>query len=145
MAVDERDDWTDRRSRAINVHAEALDQQRRVEASRASELLVTFVEQARARGLPSTALHVRSYQGRGRCRTRLTGWYLKPDQTIAVALDGRFYLMTAQLSTWQWLTGWLLPVTLEPAEPGMRVGVGGRDGESWSLPELLAHRLDADW
>jgi hypothetical protein len=55
--------------------------------------------------LAPVPLTARSYGGRGRYRTKLRGWYLSPDETMAVAEDGRFYLSTVRGSLAARFTG----------------------------------------
>jgi hypothetical protein len=138
---DRAEEW--RRQRAHAVAAHAADAARRLEAESArARLLVTgFANTAADRGLRTSPLVARGYSGRGRYRTGLLGWYLRPD--IAVGTDGEFYLLTVPDS----VRGRLAGVTLAPAQPRLVVGEGARDGERISLSELLDLRLAAgdDW
>ncbi|MCM0676316.1 hypothetical protein NCC78_16695, partial [Micromonospora phytophila] len=98
------------------------------------------VAEAARRGLATTRLTARSYDGRGRYRTRLRGWYIDRARTRAVDVDGRFHLLTVPGG----LRARLLGADPEPAPPPLVVGAGGRDGESIPLRTLLARRLAAD-
>jgi hypothetical protein len=138
---DRAEEWRRQRARAVAAHA--ADAARRLEAETArARLLVTgFASAAADRGLRTSPLVARGYSGRGRYRTGLLGWYLRPD--VAVGTDGEFYLLTVPDS----VRGRLAGVTLAPAQPRLVVGEGARDGERISLTELLDLRLAAgdDW
>ena len=95
------------------------------ETARAAELLWVFVAAAREGDLAPVPLTARSYGGRGRYRTKLRGWYLSPDETMAVAEDGRFYLLTVRGS----LAARFTSVDVAPTTPRLMLGEGGRDGE----------------
>lgn len=139
MTEPDASSWADRRRDAATEHAARLDRTRAAEADEARALLAEFVAAARDRGLPTVALRARAHDGRSLYRTGLTGWYLKRNGSLAVDEKGDFYLMTAPTS----LTARLRGTTLQPSDPPLVVGVGGRDGESMPLPDLLALRLDA--
>jgi hypothetical protein len=132
-----------RRQRAHAVAAHAADAARRleVETAQARRLITDFANAAATRGLRTSPLVARGYSGRGRYRTGLLGWYLRPD--VAVATDGEYYLLTVADS----VRGRMAGVTLAPAQPRLVVGEGARDGERISLGELLDLRLGAgdDW
>ena len=93
----------------------------------------------RAEGLPDEPLRARSYGGKV-YRTRLRGWYVHPNRSLAVGVDGRFYHLLVPSSARAWLTG----VTVSPQDPRLIVGEGARDGESIPLATLLQRRLGAD-
>jgi len=135
--------WRERRERAAAVHAAAHARDRAREATRARELVTGFVREAWARGLRTTPLRATGYDGRATYRTRLRGWYLKRDRSLAAGVDGELYLLTVPPAFLARLTG----VTPTPYEPRLVIGQGGRDGESIPLDVLLARRLDAgdDW
>ena len=133
-------DWAARRRDAATEHAARLDRARSAEAEQAGQLLADFVRDARDRGLPAVALRARARNGRALYRTGLTGWYLKRNGSIAVDQDCRFYLMSAPTSTVARLRG----THLAPSDPPLVVGLGGRDGESMPLADLLAVRLASD-
>jgi hypothetical protein len=138
---DRAQEW--RRQRELAVQAHAADAARRleVETAQARRLVADFAVAARERRLRPTALVARGYSGRGRYRTGLHGWYLRPD--IAVGTDGEFYLLTVPDS----VRGRLVGATVRPAQPRLVVGEGARDGERIALSELLDLRLAAgdDW
>ncbi len=81
--VDADREWATRRNRAVAAHAADLARREAAEDARAAELLREFVAAARERGLAPVPLTARSYGGRGRYRTKLRGWYLSPDETMA--------------------------------------------------------------
>jgi hypothetical protein len=134
-------EWRDQRARAVAAHAADAAQRLEVETAQARRLVADFAKAAAIRGLRTTPLVARGYSGRGRYRTGLLGWYLRPD--VAVGADGKFYLLTVPDS----VRGRLAGVTLAPGQPRLVVGEGARDGERISLTELLDLRLAAgdDW
>lgn len=105
---------------------------------RAERMVADFARAATDRGIPTVALVARAFSGRGRYRTRLRGWYLKPDHSIAVAEDGHFYILSVATSLRARLSG----IELAPSVPPLTIGEGARDGESLPLATLLALRLD---
>lgn len=135
--VDADREWATRRDRAVAAHAADLARREAAEAAQAAELLREFVAAARERGPAPVPLTARSYDGRGRYRTKLRGWYLSVDQRMAVAEDGRFYLMLVRGSLTARFTG----VDLAPATPRLVLGEGGRDGERIPLRTVLDRLL----
>ncbi|MFY1684067.1 hypothetical protein ACN265_21300 [Micromonospora sp. WMMD730] len=135
--------WRERQQRAVRAHAAADARQRDGEHAQAEELVARFTAEATRRGLRTTRLVAQGYDGRGRYRTGLTGWYVDRAGLRAVAVDGRFYLLTVPSGVRARLFG----VDVPPARPPLVVGRGGRDGESIPLADLLTRRLTAgdDW
>ena len=127
------------RREAAEEHARALERQRAAETAQARVLIADFARQAHERGLRPSPLKARAQNGRSYYRTRLTGWYLRHDHSLAVGVDGQFYILTVPPSLRSHVTGADVP----PADPPLVVGAGGRDGESIPLPQLLQLRLDA--
>ena len=140
---DERAAWQEQRRQAVAGQAAALEAGRAAEAEQASALLADFVARAAERGLEPHVLRARTYDGRATYRTRIRGWYLKSNRSVAVGTDGRFYALTVPSSVRARLTG----AELEPSTPRLIIGAGGRDGETMPLAQLLQRRLDqgADW
>jgi hypothetical protein len=138
---DRAEDWRRQRAHAVRAHAADAARRLEVETAQARRLVADFASAAAKRGLRPSPLVAHGYSGRGRYRTGLLGWYLRPD--IAVGTDGEFYLLTVPDSVRGRVTG----VTLAPAQPRLVVGEGARDGERISLSELLDLRLAAgdDW
>ncbi|MFJ5602057.1 hypothetical protein ACIP95_29460 [Micromonospora parva] len=136
----ERDarEWRDQQRQAVRAHADADARRRTAEHAQAADLVAWFVAEATRRGLPTTRLAARGYDGRGRYRTRLTGWYVDRAETRAVDVDGRFHLLTVP-GGWR---AWLFGVDPEPSPAPLVVGAGGRDGESIPLRTLLTRLLD---
>lgn len=128
--------WRQRRAAAVAAHAAALERQRAAEAGQARALLASFVAELVGRGVPPVRLRARVPDSRVTYRTGLTGWYLRRDGSLAVSVDGDFYLLETRRS----LRSRLLGVRVHPTDPPLRVGVGARDGESLSLDELLRRR-----
>lgn len=140
---DDAAEWQARRRAAAAEHAEVLARRKAAESQQARAQLDEFVRAARERGLPTTGLRARAYNGRRTYRTGLVGWYLKRNGSLGVDTDGRFYVLSTVTSLRAALRG----ATVEPSDPPIVVGVGGRDGESMPLQQLLELRLDAgaDW
>lgn len=139
MDADDRAAWDEQRSQAVAGHAAALEAGRAAEAEQASRLLTDFVRQAAERGLPPGVLRARAFDGRATYRTRLRGWYLKANRSVAVGEDGRFYVLSVPSSVRARLTG----AEVSPSAPRLIVGAGGGDGETMPLAQLLSRRLDA--
>lgn len=139
----EGDDWAAQRREAARVHAERLDRARAEQAERARHMVEAFAAQATQRGLHTRPLLARPGEGPPTYRTGLDGWYLNRDGSLGVTPDGRYFVLVTRTS----LRARWLGVTLEPAEPPLQVGAGGRDGESIALDVLLDLRLAAgdDW
>ncbi|MFI0794549.1 hypothetical protein ACH4OY_17965 [Micromonospora rubida] len=131
-------EWRDQQRRAVRAHADADARQRAAEQAQAAELVAWFVAEATRRALPTTRLTARGYNGRGRYRTRLTGWYVDRAETRAVDVRGRFHLLTVPGG----LRARLFGVDPQPSPPPLVVGAGGRDGESIPLRTLLTRLLD---
>lgn len=130
-------DWREQRSVAASAHADALERKRLGETAQAKALIAEFVREARARGLEPVPLKARSYDGRSRYRTPLTGWYLRRNESVAVATDGEFYVLSVPRSVRAMVAGSSVP----PADPPLILGKGGRDGESIDLADALAIAL----
>ena len=97
-------------------------------------MLFEFTQAAR---VPPVALRARSHDGRHRYRTGLRGWYLRPDEGIAVGQDARFYILSVPRS----LRALLWGARVQPARPRLVIGEGGRDGERIELRALLDRLL----
>ncbi|AGZ44627.1 hypothetical protein [Actinoplanes friuliensis] len=138
-ADDDRAAWHEQRRQAVAGHAAALEAGRAAEAAQAGELLTGFVRAAAERGLPPGPLSARSFDGGATYRTRLRGWYLKANRSVAVGDDGCFYVLTVPSSLRARFTG----AEVSPSTPRLIVGAGGGDGETMPLAQLLQRRLDA--
>ncbi|WP_341720202.1 hypothetical protein QQG74_11035 [Micromonospora sp. FIMYZ51] len=136
MDAHDGQDWREQRRQAVTAHAAAEERRRATEQAQAAQLVARFVAEALRRGLPTTRLTARSYDGRGRYRTRLRGWYVDQARSRAVDTDGRFHLLTVPGG----LRARLFGADPEPSPPPLVVGAGGRDGESIPL-EVLLDRL----
>jgi hypothetical protein len=131
--------WQEKRRDAAAERLAALDRRKSTESRQAAEHVAAFVEQARSRNLPTTRLRAGSLNGRTSYKTPLEGWYLKRNRTLAIGVDGNFYILSAPASLTARITG----VVVHPSDPPLIVGAGGRDGESMPIAELLAARLEA--
>ena len=104
------------------------------EAVRAQVLIDRFVADALASGLEPVPLRARTLDGH-EVRTDRRGWYLRRDRSVAVDTDGGYHVPGGLMAR-------LRGVTLEPTRPSLRVGQGGRDGETGDLEEFLAWALE---
>ncbi|GIJ22547.1 hypothetical protein [Micromonospora lutea] len=139
MVSDGGADWRETRQQAALAHAAAAQRRREAEQAEAAALISAFVAEARRRGLATTRLVARSYDGRARYRTSLHGWYIDRARSRAVDVDGRFHLLTVPRS----LRARLLGADPQPDPAPLIVGEGARDGESLPLRIMLQRRLDA--
>ena len=136
---DEQAAWEEQRRQAVAGHAAAFEAGRAAEAAQAAELLADFVRQATERGLTPTVLSAKSFDGRATYRTRVRGWYLKKNKSIAVGEDGGYYVLSVPSSLRARFAG----ADIRPSVPRLVVGAGGGDGETLPLAQLLQRRLDA--
>ena len=139
MDADDRAAWDEQRRQAVAGHAAALEAGRAAEAEQAGRLLADFVRRATERGLPTVVLRAKAFDGHATYRTRLRGWYLKANRSVAVGADGRYYVLTVPSSLRARFTG----ADVTPSAPRLIVGAGGGDGETMPLEKLLQRRLDA--
>lgn len=134
------EEWVRRRREAAGAQADRLARAEAAEVEQAREQVATFVQRARAAGLPTEEL--RAVDGAGtRYRTGVTGWVLRRDGRAGVGEDGAFYLLAVLLSGTEKLGARLRGVRLRPSDPPLVWGRGGRDGDSIALQELLDRRL----
>jgi len=130
-------DWAAQRERAVATHAADLARREQADEAEAAALLAAFVAAAREQDLAPVPLRARSYDGRHRYRTRLHGWYLRRDESVAVGEDGGFYVLSVPASIRARLSG----ATPTPTRPRLVLGAGGRDGERITLQAALARLL----
>ena len=133
------DAWRRHRDLAVSKHAAAERAAREAQTREARQLVEEFAATARERGIPTTRLVARAYNGRSRYRTNVVGWYVHPDRSLAVGVDGAFYVLGVPASMRSRLAG----ARPQPQDPLLVIGRGAKDGESISLRELLARRLSA--
>jgi hypothetical protein len=131
------DEWRRKRDDAVAKHAAAVARVREVETRQARQLVAEFAAEAIRRGLPTQKLSAAAYNGRSRYRTGLLGWYVHPNRSLAVGVDGEFYVLGVPAS----LRARLLGARVEPRDPMLIIGKGAKDGESIPLRELLHRRL----
>ncbi len=137
---DHAEDWRAERTRAAAEHAARLHARQQAEHAEAAEHIARFLERARAAALPTEPLRVQAYGGRGSARTPLVGWYLRRDRKAGLAVDGRFFVLTAPLSLLERIRG----VTPDAVPAPLVLGQGGKDGESIDLVDALT-RVLPDW
>jgi hypothetical protein len=127
----------DARAEQADYHVAAQRRREEHESAKAQVLVDRFVARAKEAGVPTEELTARPWSGRGRYRTGVVGWYLRPDRSVGVGLDGRYYVLVVEPQRFgRWRT-----VPLEPTPPPLQVGKGARDGESIALDALLERRL----
>ena len=136
---DDQAAWREQRRQAVDGRAAALAANRAAEAREAAALLAGFVRRAAERGLEAHPLTARTFDGRATYRTKVRGWYLKSNRSVAVGADGGYYLLTVPASLRARFTG----AELAPSTPRLIVGAGGGDGETVPLAQLLDRRLEA--
>ncbi|MEV6343906.1 hypothetical protein [Actinoplanes sp. NPDC051851] len=136
---DEHAAWLEHHRLAVAGRAAALDAGRSAEARHAAALLDDFVQRAGEAGLRPHTLTARSYDGRWTYQTRVRGWYLKANRSVAVGEDGEYYVLTVPASLRARFTG----AEIAPSMPRLIVGAGGGDGETIPLEHLLHRRLEA--
>ena len=134
----EGEEWRRRRTESAAHQQRELDRQRARETAAARALLAEFVARARERGLAPEPLRARSFDGSATYRTPLKGWYLRRNRSVAVGEDGEFYVLGVPGT----VLGRLRGVDVEPSDPPLVLGKGGRDGESIDLADALALVLD---
>lgn len=133
------DDWAVRRREAAAERARLLHEKQEAEHRRAERIVRLFIRVARAEGLAPVPLRVQGYGG-GSARTPLRGWYLRADKTVAIDVEGGFYVLSQPLGLKERLRG-----TTPPSEPvPMTIGEGGRDGDVLPLRSAL-DRLLPGW
>lgn len=130
--------WSDARAEVLATQERALAAARRAEHEKATALIREAIVRFREAGIEPVPLRARPYKGGGSIRTSLVGWYLKHDRSIGVDTEGRYYILRVDGSLRARLRG----ATPEPVDAPLVVGRGGRDGESFDLPELLQMRLE---
>jgi hypothetical protein len=136
---DEHTAWLAHHRQAVAGRAAALEAGRTAEARHAATLLEDFVRRAGEHGLAPHPLVATTYDGRWTYKTRVRGWYLKSNRSVAVGEDGEYYVLTVPASLRARFTG----ADLSPSMPRLIVGAGGGDGETVPLEHLLERRLDA--
>lgn len=118
--------------------AELADQGVRAEAAAAQKLIDAFVAEATRRGITPEPLRATLLDGTS-VKTDQQGWYLRRNRSLAIGVDGSYYVLTVPGSRLARFTG----VKLVASPPPLVVGRGGRDGETGDLAEFLDWRLAA--
>jgi hypothetical protein len=130
-------DWAQQRKHAIDVHAADAARREQADTAAARAMIAEFLATASSRGLEPVGLTARSYDGRHRYRTGLRGWYLRADESVAIGVDGEFYVLSVPSSARNRISG----ARLAPARPRLVLGEGGRDGDRITLRALLDRLL----
>lgn len=131
--------WREERRQAAAEHAAALERKKAAETAQARALLTDFIATLTERGVPPEPLRAQVVGSNASYRTNLTGWYLRRNRSLAVDVDGNFYILGVPAS----LKGRVAGVQVQPSDPPLVVGQGARDGESMPLAELLRLRLES--
>lgn len=126
---------SDRRESARRM-ADMAASARRGEAQAAQAVIDDFVARATAQGLEPEPLRATMLDGRS-VRTDQRGWYVNRKRSVAIGVDGAWYVLTVPSSLKARFTG----VALRPSPPELVVGRGGRDGESGDLADFLERVL----
>lgn len=129
-------DWTESRREAAFEQQRRLDARKRAESAKAQAFIDEFMAHADTDAVPPEPLMVKGRSG-GTARTPLRGWYLKTDHSSAVATDGHFYVLIADLGLREKLRGY----TPKPSDPPLIVGEGGGDGETIDMDAALRRHL----
>jgi hypothetical protein len=125
------------RADAIAARAAVADRQRVAERARAQLLIDEFIAAMHERGAAPVRLRSRVPGRRATYRTRHFGWYIRANRSLAVSVDGAFYVLDTRPS----LRSRLFGVEIAGSEPPLVVGRGARDGESIELADLLRRTL----
>ena len=131
--------WREQQRATSAAHEEVLAARQRAETAAAREQITSFLRRVQAQkfGPQPVDLQARSYDGRTRYKTPLTGWYLRKDETVAIDTEGNFYILTVPGS----LSARFKGVTPVASDPTLVLGAGGKDGESIDLSVALARLL----
>lgn len=116
---------------------ELAQAQARLEARDAQVLIDQFLLAAAAAGISPVPLETKLLGG-GRAKTDQQGWYLRTNKSLAIGVDGSYYVLTVA-------GGWrerLFGAQLTPTLPVLVIGRGGRDGETGDLAEFLQWILE---
>jgi hypothetical protein len=131
--------WRDERRQAAVEQAAALQRRKASETAQARQLLTDFIATLKERGVAPEPLRAQVVGTNTSYRTGLTGWYLRRNRSLAVDVDGNFYILGVPASLKARVAG----VHVVPSDPPLVVGQGARDGESLPLAELLRLRLES--
>lgn len=112
---------------------------RRREGEAAQVLVDQFVRDASERGIAPVPLQATQLDGRV-VKTDAVGWYVNKSRSVAIGVDGAWYVLTVPSSRWGRFTG----AKLQQSLPEMVVGRGARDGESGDLADFLERILAAE-
>ncbi len=116
---------------------ELAQAQARLEAREAQVLINQFLIDAAAAGIAPVRLEA-NLLGGGRVKTDQYGWYLRKNKSLAIGVDGGYYVLTVP-------GGWrerLFGATVASSQPVLVIGRGGRDGETGDLSEFLQWTLE---
>ena len=104
----------------------------------AGALLAGVGARARARGRAPGPRRARAVDGTATHRAPRRGWYLRGNHGVAVGEEGEVCVRSVPGGVRARLRG----VAVEPSDPPLVLGKGGRDGESIDLADALALVLD---
>jgi hypothetical protein len=130
--------WREERRQAAAEHAAALVRKKAAETAQARQLITSFIATLKERGVAPEPLRAQVVGSSASYRTGLTGWYLRRNRSLAVDVDGNFYILGVPPSLKSRVAG----VHVTPSDPPLVVGQGARDGESMPLADLLRLRLE---
>lgn len=137
-AQGDQQDWTRHRREVFAAKEQALHAARAAEHEKATGIIREAIARFREADIAPIPLRAKPYTGAGTIRTPLQGWYLKRDRSLAVDEEGRYYVMRVDGGLRARLQG----AVPEPSQAPMVVGRGARDGDTFTLEELLQMRLE---
>ncbi len=129
--------WAEQRKLNAQLQAQRLRERQAAESAQARSYLLSFVAAAKRVGLEPEALYVNSGDRGHRAKTGRSGWYLKADQSVAVDTEGNYLVTVGPLTLKERLRG----VRVDPVDPPLILGKGGRDGEQLDLTDALDARI----
>ncbi len=125
------------RQEAARVRQALSDANAKAEAVAAQKLIDQFLIDVKTSGVDPVPLKAVTLDGHV-VKTDKTGWYIRQNHSLAIGVDGGYYVLTVPGGWKERLRGVKLPRT----DPPLVVGKGGRDGETGDLTEFLQWVLD---
>lgn len=125
------------RQEAARVRQALSDANAKAEAVAAQKLIDQFLTDVKTSGVDPVPLKAVTLDGHV-VKTDKTGWYIRQNHSLAIGVDGGYYVLTVPGGWKERLRGVKLPRT----DPPLVVGKGGRDGETGDLTEFLQWVLD---
>lgn len=140
QSADAHATWREQKSQNALHLAQELERRQQRESDRASAMLAEFVKAANQKGIAPVQLQARGYNGTTRYKTNVLGWYLKSNESVAVDITGKFYILSVEGGFLARFKG----AALTPSAPPLVLGLGGRDGESLDMSEAIYKILNPE-